>query len=156
MNHPDAEKEPMATREQDRNLLRDSIHILMLYPSDQLSPHARAVRILHDRALARARFQSCSESALASRQAPLPQSGKPGNPQPAPNLQALTSLGIRWEQEPERPTVQELEKSPRLQQSELQLIYDTEIITAAQCGTPTGDDALLLKIAQAPDAVEEQ
>jgi hypothetical protein len=27
--------------------------------------------------------------------------------------------------------------------------------TAHHCGTPTGDDALLLRIAQAPDAVEQ-
>ncbi len=55
------------------------------------------------------------------------------------------------------PTRRELERNPGpAADAELQLIYDTEKITAAQCGAPTGDDALLLKIAQNPDAVEEQ
>jgi tetratricopeptide (TPR) repeat protein len=154
MNHPDAEKEPGAVREQNRNLLRDSIHILLLYPSDQIGAYARAVRVLHARSLARARFESCSEAVLAARQA----AGKiPSGKSPTPaDLQPLTALGVRWQQEPVRPTTQELERNSRLRESELQLIYDTETTTAAQCGTPAGDDALLLKIAQAPDLVEEQ
>jgi tetratricopeptide (TPR) repeat protein len=136
MNHPAAEKEPMETREQNRNLLRDSIHILLLYPSRQISNRARVERIMHDRNLARMRFVSCSDS-VASR---------PGN------LQPLQALALRWESV--RPTLKELERDPQLQQPELQLIYDTERITSEQCGSPTGDDALLLKIAQSPDSVE--
>ena len=49
-----------------------------------------------------------------------------------------------------------LENDPDLAQSLMQLIYDTETITQQVCGAPTGDDALLLKIAQAPDQVEEE
>ena len=53
-------------------------------------------------------------------------------------------------------TAKELEKDPELTQAQIQLIYDTELITQQVCGAPTGDDGLLLKIAQAPNQVEEE
>jgi hypothetical protein len=38
----------------------------------------------------------------------------------------------------------------------MNLIFDTEKQTAQACGAPTGDDALLLKIAQSSRSVEEK
>lgn len=142
MSQPAAEKEAPLTREQDRDILRDSIHILLLYPSPQLSAGVRAQRILHARELAHARMASCMDSVTAA--------AHPGN------YQALAGLGQRWQQDVHPPTRRELERNPQLQQMEMQLIYDTEKITSAPCGAPTGDDALLLKIAAAPEAVEAQ
>jgi hypothetical protein len=45
---------------------------------------------------------------------------------------------------------------PSLEQTLIQWIYDTEQATAAVCGAPSGDDALLLRMAQTPDAVDQQ
>ncbi|HEV2274339.1 MAG TPA: tetratricopeptide repeat protein [Acidobacteriaceae bacterium] len=69
---------------------------------------------------------------------------------------ALAALSVRWDQQPAKATVTQLENDPEFADSEVQLIYDTEIATQQICGPPTGDDALLLKIALAPNAVEQQ
>ena len=53
-------------------------------------------------------------------------------------------------------SLSELENDPDLAQTQIQLIYDTELVTQQVCGAPAGDDALLLKIAQAPNLVEEE
>jgi len=45
---------------------------------------------------------------------------------------------------------------PQLEQTIMQLVYQTEQITSQQCGPPTGNDALLLKMARAPEAIEQQ
>jgi hypothetical protein len=52
--------------------------------------------------------------------------------------------------------VDDLNADPDLAQTQIQLIYDTELTTQQVCGAPTGVDALLLKIAQAPNQVEEE
>jgi hypothetical protein len=57
---------------------------------------------------------------------------------------------------PPKVSSAELTKDPELAETQIQLIYDTELITQQVCGAPTGDDALLLKIAQAPNQVEEE
>jgi hypothetical protein len=36
----------------------------------------------------------------------------------------------------------------------MQLVYDTEQLTAQVCGEPTGEDAALLRIAQSPDSID--
>ncbi len=81
-----------------------------------------------------------SESAIPSAAAPDP----------------LAALAARWKAEPLKITLSSLENDPDLFQSEMQLIYDTEKVTAQVCGQPSGDDALLLKIAEAPNAVEQE
>ena len=62
----------------------------------------------------------------------------------------------RWQKLPAKISLADLEKDPELAQTQMQLIYDTELITQQVCGAATGDDALLLKIAQAPNQVEEE
>ena len=74
---------------------------------------------------------------------------------PAP-VDPLQALSERWQQSPAKITARQLEDDPDLAQSQIQLIYDTELVTQQLCGPPTGDDALLLKIAQSPDQVEEE
>ncbi|MGB9148005.1 MAG: hypothetical protein WCC14_19440, partial [Acidobacteriaceae bacterium] len=71
---------------------------------------------------------------------------------PAP----LASVVTRWAQLPTQLAVNELEQQPDLEQTILQLVYDTETVTAQVCGAPTGDDALLLRIAHNPGAVEQE
>jgi hypothetical protein len=82
---------------------------------------------------------------------------------PAPNQAAapapadpLQSLSERWQQLPANISLTGLENDPDLAQKQIQLIYDTEIITQQVCGAPAGDDALLLRIAQAPNQVEQE
>jgi hypothetical protein len=82
---------------------------------------------------------------------------------PAPNQAAaplqvdpLQALTERWKQLPISITPRQLDDDPDLAQTQIQLIYDTELVTQQLCGVPTGDDALLLKIAQAPNLVEEE
>jgi tetratricopeptide (TPR) repeat protein len=72
---------------------------------------------------------------------------------PVDPLQALTE---RWQQLPAKISLANLEKDPELAQTQIQLIYDTEIITQEVCGAPAADDALLLRIAQAPNQVEQE
>jgi hypothetical protein len=66
------------------------------------------------------------------------------------------ALTQAWQQLPVKVSATDLEKDPELTQAQIQLIYDTELITQQVCGAPSGDDALLLRIAQAPNQVEEE
>jgi hypothetical protein len=66
------------------------------------------------------------------------------------------ALTQRWQQLPVKISAADLEKDPELTQTQIQLIYDTELVTQQVCGAPAGDDALLLRIAQAPNQVEEE
>ena len=80
----------------------------------------------------------------------------PTNQAPSPPaVDPLQALAARWQQPPS-VKLADLDKDPELAQTQIQLIYDTEIITQQVCGAPAGDDALLLRIAQAPNHVEEE
>lgn len=137
MNHSSFEKLPSDQQAEYRNMLADSDHILLLYPGAGLSVRARAQRVLANRKTAQERLAACLST-------------KSSVPQP------LQDLANRWQQLPKAMQLAQLERDPQLEQTVMQLVYQTEIITAQQCGAPTGDDALLLKIAQAPEAVEQE
>ncbi|HLJ77586.1 MAG TPA: tetratricopeptide repeat protein [Acidobacteriaceae bacterium] len=126
---PDAEKNAA------RSMLDMSNRILVLYPGYEEPARVRAQRILALKGIANKRLTTCAS-----------------NPAAAPHLGALTA---RWGQLPSRLTAQQLEQQPDLEQSILQLVFDTETTTAQTCGAPSGDDALLLRIAQNPGAVEQ-
>jgi Flp pilus assembly protein TadD len=178
---PGAEQEPKASLEETRNELDEATRLLLLYPSSRLSPSERGLRILTDRKLAMARLAQCMQnrpqthatpnSAAApaagpSKSNPLQSlesrftghpSGPPQNQAAAPPpVDPLQSLTERWKQSPAKLSLRELENDPDLAQTQIQLIYDTEMITQQVCGAPAGDDALLLRIAQAHDQVEEE
>ena len=167
--------------EQIRERLNQATRLLQLYPSPQLSPREQNNRILNDRKLAMARLAQCSrDNPLVSEPATPPTTTAPGNvlsnplksfasrfgrhPADAtPNQKAapsptelLQGVAARWKELPPRLTVADLEKDPALAKSQTDLIYDTELVTQQVCGEPGGDDALLLKIAQAPNQVEEE
>jgi len=121
----------------DRSMLNTASRILVLFPDINLPPRQRAERILADKDTARMRLTACAagSSATAAR---------------------LSGLVARWGEIPAHITGQQLEQQPDLEQTILQLIYDTETLTAQACGPPAGDDALLLRIAQNPFAVEQE
>jgi tetratricopeptide (TPR) repeat protein len=169
--------------QQTRDRLSEATRLLLLYPSSRLSLRERSVRILSDRKLALARLAQCTQknaqapakdAAVAS--PPAPKSPSIPNPllslesrfsrrptQPVENqvtaatsAELLQTLAQRWQQLPARVSLTDLENDPELAQTQIQLIYDTEIVTHQVCGEPMGDDSLLLRIAQAPNQVEEE
>jgi Flp pilus assembly protein TadD len=178
---PGVDQEPKAGLEESRDRLSEATRLLLLYPSSRLSLNERSVRILADRKLAMARLAQCTQdrsqapakdSAAASAPAPAVASnplqslksrftGHPTAPTPnqaaaPPPVDPLQALTARWKQLPAKLKLRELEENSDLAQTQIQLIYDTELLTQQICGAPAGDDALLLKIAQSPNQVEEE
>jgi len=180
---PGADQEPLTAVQQNRDRLSDATRLLLLYPSSRLSIHERGSRILNDRKLALARLAECSRDRASLPAKNSAQVTPPGPKSPlipnqlanlasrftnrppkpaespvasAPPVDPLEALVERWKELPVRLTLADLEKDPELAQAQIQLIYDTELITQQVCGAPAGDDALLLRIAQAPNQVEEE
>lgn len=137
LNHPEAEKEAAAQQQENRNLLADAVHILLLYPSPALSPLARSQRTLQDIRLARSRFNECVTSQPS------------GASQPE-----MAGLAARWQQVPQKLTPAMLQRNASLSSEMMQLVYDTELTADKSCGPAAGENALLSKIAQNPGAVE--
>lgn len=137
MSHPDFEHQPSEAQAHYRDMLADSDHILVLFPGPDLSVSARAERILNARKIAQQRLAACLLT----------------TPSVSSQLQTLVN---KWQQMPATIRLLQLEQNPELEQGLMQLVYQTEQITSQQCGPPTGNDALLLKIAQTPEAIEQQ
>jgi hypothetical protein len=173
----DADEGTAAALQQSRDQLNQASRILALYPSPGLKPAERDARILTARKLALARLTTCGNAKASAPAAPSTaaapnvssnplqslasrfsrQPSKPaGNQAAAPAADPLQGLVERWEKLPPKISSAELAKNPELAETQIQLIYDTELVTQQVCGAPTGDDALLLKIAQAPNQVEEE
>jgi Flp pilus assembly protein TadD len=178
---PDIDQEPAAEVQQSRDSLSEATRLLLLYPSPRLTPQERSARILNDRKLAMARLAQCMQDKqptpadnVATTNSPAPNSlpnplaslashfgrhpseptaNKPTAAAPVDPLQALRE---RWQELPAKMTQADLVKDPDLAQTQIQLVYDTELLTQQVCGTPAGDEELLLRIAQAPNAVEEE
>jgi Flp pilus assembly protein TadD len=174
----DADESAVAALQKTRDQLGVASRILAVYPSSGLRPAERAARILTARKLAMARLKTCADAKAAAPPTPSAtpapkvssnplqslasrftrQPSNPAGTQPAapPAVDPLQGLEERWQKLPSRVTVADLERDPDLAETQIQLIYDTELVTQQVCGAPTGDDALLLKIAQAPNQVEEE
>jgi Flp pilus assembly protein TadD len=175
------DQEPAAALEQNRDRLSEATRLLLLYPSSRLSPRGRSGRILNDQKLALARLAQCTNDSIPASTkdataATAPASNTTLNPlknfasrfsrhptAPTKSLAAtpppvdpLKALAERWKQLPAKISLADLENDSDLAQTQIQLIYDTEITTRQVCGAPAGDDDLLLKIAQAPNQVEEE
>jgi tetratricopeptide (TPR) repeat protein len=177
---PAVDKEPTAAIATSRDNLNEATRLLALYPSPGLRPSERMARVLTDRKLAMARLAECTQDRAAGRSNDSPHASAPAakssNPlqnfasrfsrrpsPPTPNppakpaaIDPLVPITQRWQQLPVRMSASELEKDPELTEALIQLIYDTELVTQQVCGAPAGDDALLLRIAQAPNQVEEE
>ncbi|HTV15963.1 MAG TPA: tetratricopeptide repeat protein [Acidobacteriaceae bacterium] len=131
----DAETLPEAERDADRGMFATADRIQLLFPAYDLPARLRAERILSLRNTAHARLAACSAAPATAA--------------------ALGDLVDRWNQLPARLTVSGLEQDPDLEQTIFQLVCDTETVTASACGQPSGDDALILRIAKNPGAVEQ-
>ena len=137
VNHPDFQSQPDAMRTPSREMLADTERLLALSPAPDLSVKERAERILHMAKVAQARLDDCSLNKVT----PVP---------------VLANLESQWQRIPSGLTPIVLARDPQLEQTIMSLVFDTEKQTAQSCGAPGGDDALLLKIAQSPQAVEQK
>ncbi|MEO6828895.1 MAG: tetratricopeptide repeat protein [Acidobacteriaceae bacterium] len=114
--------------------------LLQLAPLDGLAPRTRARRILQAAQIAHRRYTSCSAML------------QPQNLSPE-DAAALAALAAQWSQIGATNATR-LAANAALQQALLSWTNQTEILTARLCGPPTGDDALLYQLAQAPDKSE--
>jgi tetratricopeptide (TPR) repeat protein len=111
--------------------------IQQLSLASSLSPHERALHLATDERVAENRLRACLASTAPSSD--------------------LTDVLARWtalESGPKpgsRPATKAsrraLLEDPSDQDTFTHLIYETEQVTASSCGAPTGDDALLLQLA---------
>jgi tetratricopeptide (TPR) repeat protein len=135
VNHAGFAAQDEATREAVKQMLADATRMLELYPGTDLNVRARAERVANNVRIARARMAACFANTNAAGE--------------------MAELQGQWQQIPANLSVRMLEQNPELEQTTMSLVYYTEEQTAPICGVPTGDDALLLKIAQAPLAVQQ-
>jgi tetratricopeptide (TPR) repeat protein len=170
--------QPLVNRPLTERNLQIARAVLAAYPSLQLPARERLRRMIRAYETARARFASCSarlqsgggnaaageKAASQAKQtagAPNPNAQNAGTPNTgtqtggAANSDEMAALAARWQKEPARLGIADLEKKPELEAAAMQLVYDTEQITARACGPPAGLDAVLLRIAAAPDAVDQ-
>jgi tetratricopeptide (TPR) repeat protein len=122
-------------RDADRTMFATADRLLLLFPADDLPARLRAQRILTLRNTAHARLAACAANPAAT--------------------VSLGDLAARWAQLPTRITPNALEQQPDLEQTLFQLACDTETRLATSCGAPAGDDALIVRIARNPGAVEQ-
>lgn len=122
-------------RASDRAMFATADRIQLLFPADDLPARLRAQRILTLRNAAKARLSACAATPAAAA--------------------ALRDIAARWTQIPAHLSAGALEQQPDLEQTILQLVFDTETVAATSCGPPAADDALILRIAKNPGAVEQ-
>ena len=122
-----------------QRMLDNSIEIQALSPLKKLQPEERVARILKARNLARERFESCNAQIATASGLTLP----------------LQTLGARWTGKEATVERSKLLHNIAEQDAVVQLIYDTETQTNQICGAPTGDDALLLLIAQSAKGTDQ-
>jgi hypothetical protein len=114
--------------------------MLQLIPFDSLLPTAHDIRVLQAADIAHQRYENC----LGTLQ---------WKNNPNANNPDLLALGTQWTQLGS-PNVHALEGNAALQDRIIAWTSQAEIVTAKVCGPPTGDDALLLELAQTPDKTE--
>jgi tetratricopeptide (TPR) repeat protein len=122
----------------DKEMLENSTRILAIAPLKKLPNDERVARILKARDLAKKRFDACNTQ--------LSTAGSTSSP--------LQDLRKKWTSKEATLTRPDLLNDPTKQDATMLLVFDTEIQTAKICDTPTGDDALLLLLAQTPNALE--
>lgn len=117
-------------RDQVLTLTQEATRLEELTFSPNLPNHERAEHLLRGKAIAKVRFNSCSAQLGGASQEPA----------------ALLEMKPRWKTA-ERDSLRMLEDDETLQKSLAALISDTEILTSKACGAPSGDDAILLRLA---------
>lgn len=162
----DFRAQPPTSQAAIRSMQSTTEQILAIYPAPDLTIHERARRIQHNVTVARARYNSCEAPVVAAAARP-PVPAAPSapsllppaiqlNPTQQAALASARGLATRWAKVPRYLSLFRLEQNPQMEQTLMQLVYDTETDATRQCGPPQGDDALLYRIAQAPDAVERR
>lgn len=130
-------------------LRASATRILALQAPPSLPNNERVRRILADRRIAKSRLDACIAEYVppAGRPAPAANSQVTATAagQPPPPLQALSA---RWMSPEAIAKAGALRRDPALQDAALRLVDETELTTAIVCQPPTGDDALLLQMAQ--------
>lgn len=133
--HREFAKQSAKARQSVLRMLGDADRMLVLYPDPNLSVGLRAERVRVAAVMARARAASC----LAKQS---------GNGE-------MQSVSKQWKQLAHHLATWQLERNPQLEQTTMNLVYDTERQAASACGAPSGDDALLLKMSHNPQAVTQ-
>ena len=114
-----------------RTLQSELQRLQQLNPAESLPSAERARRILFAASLARLRLADCLVTSAATA--------------PAPSLAGLTG---QWSALQLTLTPRILPQQHDAQDAAIHLIDATELATAAACAPPTGDDALLLRLAR--------
>jgi tetratricopeptide (TPR) repeat protein len=140
LEQADRQHEPTQTEipSSIKTMLDTSTSILALTPSKKLPSTERVARILKARDLAKKRFDTCNAQISTASGLSSP----------------LQDLGTRWSNKQATLVPSTLLKDTASQDVTIKLIFDTEVQTSRICGAPTGDDALLLMLAQSPNAME--
>ena len=145
-------------------LAHDASRLLELSLSRDLPANVRAQHLTLASRIAQSRLSACvaqltpaSPTALES-PAPQPGSLQPSAPAVPVVAQAdpLLDLRARWKAATTASTLRVMATDGATQDSLTQLIADTEQQASVSCGAPTGDDALLLRVAQAAATADRQ
>ncbi|HEX6772117.1 MAG TPA: tetratricopeptide repeat protein [Acidobacteriaceae bacterium] len=128
--------------------LRTASAVVALNPSPALPQWERLRRVVRAYETARKRYTACANGNAGETPA---QNGATQ----IQNNQEMTALGNRWNAAPPRLTTAALANDANLEAATMQLVYDTEQVTAHVCGEPGGDDAALLRIATSPESVNQ-
>lgn len=176
-----ARQHPAAATLEQRRSVQQQLgrlqRLLQLVPFYALPPDQHAERVLLGAKIAHARYTACAaqlQPATASgptispantpstrtnaRSAP---ANTPSAPTSSPSAAkiapsdaaALAALGAQWDQlAPVKP--KKLADNLPLQQTLMAWTSQTEILTSKLCGAPSGDNALLLRLARIPDKNE--
>ena len=137
-------------RQMDQDQLHRVGRIIVLDPAAATSTTMLATRLINNREIARRRIEDCLAPKNGAQVG-----GQPGGT-PAGAVAALAALSTRWDAEPDHLTVADLANDTAAQERESKLINDTELATAQACGSPTGDDAVLLRLAEVPSFADTQ
>jgi hypothetical protein len=140
---------PLMDRAQVEKNLRIANAVMAIYPSPSLPQRERLRRVMRAYEVARKRYMGCANG--TDGQSNVPQNGRTQ----IDNDNQMTALGNRWQNARPRLTVAALADDAQLEQATMQLVYDTEQVTARVCGEPTGEDAALLRIAASPETVDQ-
>jgi tetratricopeptide (TPR) repeat protein len=122
-------------RQQLAAMAQQAQQLIKLSLSRELPPGERIEHLLLAKTIAQARLTAClTRSGAAAQQSA-----------------TLQNLKERWEVA-DSDTQSTMEQVPTLQDSLSNLVMETELVTAKECGPPTGDDALLMILAKLQNA----
>jgi tetratricopeptide (TPR) repeat protein len=119
-----------------RAMAQNAERLIDLSLSRELPAHDRAAHLLVASKIAQARLNQCAQA----------QNG----------TLSLPALKARWRSISGMLQQKPLEENAEAQDNIALLVFDTEQETAKTCGAPTGDDALLLTLAQSQSKTSQQ